>query len=115
MKYPDFRDALDAVNYHKIERLYSCQAEIYQSDEKALPLQDYPIILMSYTAVVAVYLPHNGRLYVFDYYSPTVSQHLSKFEKRLNDWFHDVTRINLYHRKRNKNGSYLVYDDEVEV
>lgn len=115
MKFTDFMDSLNELNYHPVTRLYSCRAVIYQSDLPSLTLHDRPIILMSYTTVVAAYLPHNGRLYAFDYYSPTTCQHICKFERWLKERHHDVTRINLYHRKRNKSGSYLVYDEELEV
>lgn len=114
MKYSEFVKEIEGLYFTHSVRLYTCNAKVMLATP-SLALHDRPIILMSYTTVVATYLPHNSRLYVFNYYSPTTCQHVSKFERWLKERHHDVTRINLYHRKRNKNGSYLVYDDEVEV
>lgn len=114
MKYIEFVNEVESLYVTHSQRLYSCSAKVCRLALSTI-LHDTPIALVSYNTCVAVYLPHNSRLYVFDYYSPTTCQHVCKFERWLKERHHDVKRINLYHRKRNKNGSYLVYDDEVEV
>lgn len=65
-------------NYHRMyeRRLFTCTAWYY----------DYGnvIILKSYNTYVAVYMKNISTLYVFDYYSATTSQHVSKFIKIVN-------------------------------
>lgn len=114
MKYYKFVKEIESLDTSVAKRLYRCNAMICGLSYSPT-LNDTPTALVSYNTCVAVYLPHNSRLYVFDYYSPTTCQHVCKFERWLRERYHYVVRINLYHRKRNKNGSYLVYDEEVYV
>ena len=114
MKYSEFVNEVESLYVTHFSRLYHCQAKVCKMTPSPT-LHDTPIALLSYDTCVAVYLPHNSRLYVFNYYSTTTCQHICKFERWLRERHHDVVRINLYHRKRNKYGSYLVYDKEVEV
>ena len=57
---------------HK-ERLYSCKALILHPD-----FSDF-LILQSYSTIVAAYQYSTGILWVFDFYSHTTAQHVSKF------------------------------------
>ena len=55
------------------ERLYSCKAWILHPD-----FSDF-LILQSYSTVVAAFQFSTGILWVFDFYSHTTVQHVSKF------------------------------------
>lgn len=114
MKYKEFVEICTHLGTRRAYPLYYCNADVLYRDWHP-SLHDAPIALRSFSTIVAAYLPHTSRLYVFDYYSPITCQHVCKFERWLKEHYYDVTRINLYHRKRNKNGSYLVYDEEVGV
>lgn len=56
-----------------VERLYRCSAHMIVCEDV--------IVLKSYNTFVAHYDIDNGIIYVYDYYSATTSQHISKFIK----------------------------------
>lgn len=81
MTYSTKRELTDVVisEYHRaikgqIEQLYSCKAWIFMPDNSEF------IILQSYTTIVAAYQRTTKILWVFDYYSNTTVQHVSKFQ-----------------------------------
>lgn len=80
MTYSTKRELTDAVisEYNRAvkcqsERLYYCKAWIIQPDNSEF------VILQSYTTIVAAYQRTTGILWVFDHYSNTTAQHVSKF------------------------------------
>lgn len=80
MMYSTKRELTDAVisEYNRavkgqIEQLYSCKAWIIQPDNSEF------VILQSYTTIVAAYQRTTKILWVFDHYSNTTAQHVSKF------------------------------------
>lgn len=90
-------------------RLNHCQAQIvycsYSSEFNCAP-----IILQSYLTYVAMYLPSTDRLFVFDYYSPTTRQHISKFKNELQRTALKTLQFNCYRRVRGKNGIRIEYE-----
>lgn len=69
--------ALATHKYNRHERLNTCQAHYVDVGNS--------VILKSYNTIVAIFNKVVGSLYVFDYYSATTQQHISKFAKML-DW-----------------------------
>lgn len=72
--------ALSAHKFNRYERLNTCQAHYVDVGNS--------VILKSYNTVVAIFNKCVGTLYVFDYYSATTQQHISKFANML-----DLDRI----------------------
>ena len=80
MTYRTRRELTDAVvsQYNRavkgqVDQLYSCKAWIIKPD-----FSDF-LILRSYSTIVAAYQFSTNILWVFDYYSATTAQHVSKF------------------------------------
>ncbi len=80
MMYSTKRELTDAVisEYKRvvkgqIEQLYYCKAWIFTPDNSEF------IILQSYNTIVAAYQRTTRILWVFDHYSNTTTQHVSKF------------------------------------
>lgn len=71
----EYDKAICNHSYKEYSRLNQCQAH-YVDTGKA-------VILRSYNTIVAIFSKEVGSLYVFDYYSPTTVQHISKFAKML--------------------------------
>lgn len=69
--------ALSTHKFNRYERLNTCQAHYLDVGNS--------VILKSYDTIVAIFNKTVGSLYVFDYYSATTQQHISKFAKML-DW-----------------------------
>lgn len=67
--------ALSKHTFITYERLNSCQAHYVDLGSS--------VILKSYDTIVAIYHRKTGSLYVFNYYSATTSQHISKLAKKL--------------------------------
>lgn len=81
MSYSTKRELTDAVigEYKRaiksqFEQLYYCKAWIIQPDNSEFA------ILRSYTTIVAAYQRTTKILWVFDHYSNTTAQHVSKFQ-----------------------------------
>ena len=71
-------------------------------------VRDY-MFLKSYDTIVAQYNTFNRNLKVYDYYSATTCQHVSKFERFLNEnGYHVSIKAFLY--KRNDRIVYIDYD-----
>lgn len=103
---------LNAVNELTISysvRLYYCKAEICLCDYSEF-FKCNPILLRSYSTFVAVYIPTTDRLFVFDYYSNTTSQHIAKFRVWLRDNYYRVLNFPIYRRVRDKQGSHIEYE-----
>lgn len=66
-------DAYNKTPISLAERLYTCKAWVYMPDNS-----DF-IILQSYSTIVAAYQFSTCILWVFDFYSNTTAQHVSKF------------------------------------
>lgn len=80
MMYSNRRELTDAViSEHnrtvkgQVEQLYTCKAWVFMPDNS-----DF-IILQSYSTIVAAFQRSTGILWVFDHYSNTTAQHVSKF------------------------------------
>lgn len=93
----------------RTERLNYCKADICYCEYSEF-FKCYPILLRSYTTFVAVYIPTTDRLFVFDYYSPTTSQHIAKFNLWLRNHFYRVRNFYMYRRVRDKQGSHIEYE-----
>lgn len=103
---------LHAVNELDVE--YSAQLNYCKAEICLCKYSDFfkcrPVLLRSYTTYVAVYIPTTDRLFVFDYYSPTTSQHLAKFRVWLRNHYYRVLNFPIYRRVRDKNGSHIEYE-----
>lgn len=104
-----FLDAVDDLTITRTERLNYCKADICYCDYSDF-FKCYPILLRSYTTFVAVYIPTTDRLFVFDYYSPTASQHLAKFRVWLRIHYYRVLNFPIYRRVRDKQGFHIEYE-----
>lgn len=82
--------------YIKSDRLYYCKAWTMQSRYSKW------ILLQSYNKIVAAYDKNTEILFVFNYYSVTTAQHVSKFRKWLLKEMtpRPVRRVNLYNDSR---------------
>ena len=58
-------------------------------------------VLQSYYTVVALFSHHTGTLYVFNYYSRTTAQHISKFGKLM-----DCDRITYLYKRSDRTIEY---------
>lgn len=80
------------------ERLYTCKARIVYVDSS-----DW-LILQSYASVVAAYQISTSILWVFNFYSNTTAQHISKFRTWLYYEFKTGSnlprKVNLYNDSR---------------
>ena len=104
-----FLDAVEDLFIVRTERLNYCTADICYCNYSDF-FKCYTILLRSYTTFVAVYIPTTDRLFVFDYYSPTTSQHLAKFRVWLRNHYHRVLNFPIYRRVRDKKGSHIEYE-----
>lgn len=104
-----FLGAVDDLIITRHERLNYCQANICYCDYSDF-FKCCPILLRSYGTFVAVYIPTTDRLFVFDYYSPTTSQHLAKFRVWLRNHYYRVLNFPIYRRVRDKQGSHIEYE-----
>lgn len=95
------------ITHH--ERLNYCQADICYCDYSEF-FKCHPILLRSYRTFVAVYIPTTDRLFVFDYYSNTTSQHIAKFRVWLRNHYYRVLNFPIYRRVRDKQGSHIEYE-----
>nr|DAE05075.1 MAG TPA: hypothetical protein [Podoviridae sp. ctfAL26] len=104
-----FLNAVNELIITRQEQLNYCNAKIcycYYSEF----FKCNPILLLSYGTYVAVYIPTTDRLFVFDYYSPTTSQHLAKFRVWLRNHYYRVLNFPIYRRVRDKKGSHIEYE-----
>lgn len=104
-----FFNAVDELTINYSVRLYHCKAEICLCNYSEF-FRCCPILLRSYSTFVAVYIPLTDRLFVFDYYSNTTTQHIAKFRKFLNDHYYRVLNFPIYRRVRDKQGSHIEYE-----
>lgn len=95
------------ITHH--ERLNYCQADICYCDYSEF-FKCNPILLRSYSTFVAVYIPTTDRLFAFDYYSNTTSQHIAKFRVWLRNHYYRVLNFPIYRRVRDKQGSHIEYE-----
>lgn len=104
-----FMNAIHELTISYSVRLYHCKAEICLCNYSGF-FKCCPILLRSYSTFVAVYIPLTDRLFVFDYYSPTTSQHIAKFRVWLREHYHSVLNFLTYRRVRDKQGSHIEYE-----
>ena len=104
-----FLNAVDELTITYSVRLYYCKAEICLCNYSEF-FKCRPILLRSYSTFVAVYIPTTDRLFVFDYYSNTTSQHIAKFRVWLRDNYYRVLNFPIYRRVRDKQGSHIEYE-----
>ena len=104
-----FLNAVNELTVSYSVRLYYCKAEICLCDYSEF-FKCRPILLRSYSTFVAVYIPTTDRLFVFDYYSNTTSQHIAKFRVWLRDNYYRVLNFPIYRRVRDKQGSHIEYE-----
>lgn len=104
-----FMNGIHDLTIDRTERLNYCKADICYCNYSEF-FKCYPILLRSYSTFVAVYIPTTNRLFVFDYYSPTTSQHIAKFRVWLREHYHSVLNFLTYRRVRDKQGSHIEYE-----
>lgn len=104
-----FLNAVNELTVSYSVRLYYCKAEICLCDYSEF-FKCRPILLRSYSTFVAVYIPTTDRLFVFDYYSNTTSQHIARFRRWLRDNCYRVLNFPIYRRVRDKQGSHIEYE-----
>lgn len=104
-----FMNAIHELTIYYSVRLYHCKAEICLCNYSVF-FKCCPILLRSYSTFVAVYIRLTDRLFVFDYYSPTTSQHIAKFRVWLMERYHSVLNFPTYRRVRDKQGSHIEYE-----
>lgn len=104
-----FLNAVNELTHSYGVRLYHCKAEIFLCDYSDF-FKCCPILLRSYATFVAIYIPNTDRLFVFDYYSNTTTQHIAKFRKFLNANYFRVIKFPIYRRVRDKQGSHIEYE-----
>ena len=104
-----FLNAVDELTINYSVRLYYCKAEICLCNYSEF-FKCSPILLRSYATFVAVYIPTTDRLFVFDYYSNTTSQHIAKFRVWLRNHYYRVLNFPIYRRVRDKQGSHIEYE-----
>lgn len=104
-----FMNGIHDLTIARTERLNYCKAEICYCDYSEF-FKCRPILLRSYSTFVAVYIPATDRLFVFDYYSPTTCQHISKFKNELRRNYLKALQFNCYRRVKGKNGSRIEYE-----
>lgn len=73
-------------------------------------VRDY-VFLKSYNTIVAQYNTFTRNFKVYDYYSSTTCQHVSKFERFLNENGYDIA-VKSYLYKRNDRIAFVDYDFE---
>ena len=106
---PIFFMALSDLTIDRTERLNYCKADICYCDYSEF-FKCRPILLRSYSTLVAVYIPTTDRLFVFDYYSTTTCQHIAKFRVWLRNHYYRVLNFPIYRRVRDKQGSHIEYE-----
>lgn len=105
MMYNTRQELADAVikEYNRtvkgqVEQLYYCKAWVFMPDNS-----DF-LILQSYSTIVAAFQRTTGILWVFDFYSNTTVQHITKFKNWLRYEFRTgwdyPKRVNLYNDSR---------------
>lgn len=104
-----FSDAVDKLDITHYDPLNYCKADICYCDYSEF-FKCHPILLRSYSTFVAVYIPTTGRLFVFNYYSVTTSQHIAKFRVWLRNHYYRVLNFPIYRRVRDKQGSHIEYE-----
>lgn len=104
-----FMNGIHDLTIARTERLNYCKAEFCYCDYSEF-FKCSPILLRSYSTFVAVYIPTTDRLFVFDYYSVTTSQHIAKFRVWLRNNYYRVLNFPIYRRVRDKQGSHLEYE-----
>ena len=106
---PIFFMSLSDLTIDRTERLNYCKADICYCDYSEF-FKCRPILLRSYSTLVAVYIPTTDRLFVFDYYSTTTCQHIAKFRVWLRNHYYRVLNFPIYRRVRDKQGSHIEYE-----
>ena len=106
---PNFFMSLHDLTIDRTERLNYCKADICYCDYSEF-FKCRPILLRSYSTLVAVYIPTTDRLFVFDYYSTTTCQHIAKFRVWLRNHYYRVLNFPIYRRVRDKQGSHIEYE-----
>lgn len=104
-----FMNGIHDLTIARTERLNYCKAEICYCDYTEF-FKCSPILLRSYSTFVAVYIPTTDRLFVFDYYSNTTTQHIAKFRVWLRNHYYRVLNFSIYRRVRDKQGSHIEYE-----
>lgn len=104
-----FMNGIHDLIINRTERLNYCKADICYCNYSEF-FKCNPILLCSYSTFVAVYIPTTDRLFVFDYYSNTTSQHIAKFRVWLRDNYYRVLNFPIYRRVRDKQGSHIEYE-----
>ena len=104
-----FLNAINELTINYSVRLYYCKAEICLCNYSGF-FKCCPILLRSYNTFVAVFIPLTDRLFVFDYYSNTTSQHIAKFRVWLREHYYRVLNFPIYRRVRDKQGSHIEYE-----
>lgn len=105
MMYNTRQELADAVikEYNRTvkgqaEQLYCCKAWVFMPDNS-----DF-LILQSYSTIVAAFQRTTGILWVFDFYSNTTAQHVTKFRNWLRYEFRTgwnyPKKVNLYNDSR---------------
>lgn len=103
-----FMNGIHDLTIARTERLNYCKAEICYCDYSEF-FKCSPILLRSYSTFVAVYIPTTDRLFIFDYYSNTTTQHIAKFRVWLRNYYRAL-EFRIYRRVRDKQGSHLEYE-----
>ena len=104
-----FMNGIHDLTIATTERLNYCQADICYCDYSEF-FKCRPILLRSYSTFVAVYIPNIDRLFIFDYYSNTNTQHIAKFRVWLRNHYYRVLEFRIYRRVRDKQGSHIEYE-----
>lgn len=104
-----FKNAIHDLTIAHTERLNYCKAEICYCNYSDF-FKCHPILLRSYATFVAVYIPTTDRLFIFDYYSNTTTQHIAKFRVWLRNHYYRVLEFRIYRRVRDKQGSHIEYE-----
>ena len=105
----EFLNAVNELSIARYEPLNYCKADICYCDYSEF-FKCHPTLLRSYTTFVAVYIPTTYRLFVFDYYSVTTSQHIAKFRVWLRNHHYRALNFPIYRRVRDKQGSHIEYE-----
>ena len=104
-------DAYNKTPISLAERLYSCKAWVFDPSN-----YDF-VILQSYSTIVAAFQRSTGILWVFDFYSHTTAQHISKFSTWIRYTYKTgriyPRKVNLYNdSKTGKRAAHKNLDDD---
>ena len=97
-----------AISSYKRKRLGNCEAWVIDCHDKGIK------VLMSYDTFVAYYDTEYSGVVVFDYYSPTTTQHTWKFIKEMNDKY-GVVFIQFPYERKDHLIQITYYDNHEKV